>query len=412
MLLANIAEDDPAHQGVAAAPVTVERPGAEPPVVVCFPFGGGIVGGSHISAVKLIQSLDRDMFRPMVVVHGDAGQVGTLLRDEAVAHEAAPSPRHFSLDPNRSRIGNLVGHIRAVTAQAVLPGFLRARNVRIVHTNDGAMHATWALPARLAGARLLWHHRSDPDGRGLRRLAPLLAHKVVGVSHYALSAHNRRFPDNPATVVYSPFDTDIRVDRDAARQRLVDELGISPDTVVVGYFGNFVARKRPVAFVDAMAAALRRSPGRPIIGLVFGNPILDGLERAMLQRAHDQGIASRIVPMGFRYPSADWLAACDILAVTAVAEPFGRTLIEAMLLGTAVVAVDTGGNSEAIRHGETGVLTAVDDADAMADGISSLIDDPGLWNRITRTAQQEARIKFGCEAHRQGIEAVYRQLLR
>src|SRR3546814_13746111 len=64
--------------------------------------------------------------------------------------------------------------------------FLRSKNVAIVHSNDGRTHATWALPARLAGAKLLWHHRGNPGARGLRFAAPLLANEVVAVSRFAL----------------------------------------------------------------------------------------------------------------------------------------------------------------------------------------------------------------------------------
>src|SRR3546814_7600661 len=47
--------------------------------------------------------------------------------------------------------------------------FLRSKNVAIVHSNDGRTHATWALPARLAGAKLLWHHRGNPGARAIGR---------------------------------------------------------------------------------------------------------------------------------------------------------------------------------------------------------------------------------------------------
>src|SRR3546814_20199061 len=50
--------------------------------------------------------------------------------------------------------------------------FLRSKNVAIVHSNDGRTHATWALTARLAGAKLLWHPRGNPGARGLRFAAP------------------------------------------------------------------------------------------------------------------------------------------------------------------------------------------------------------------------------------------------
>ena len=49
--------------------------------------------------------------------------------------------------------------------------------------------------------------------------------------------------------------------------------------------------------------------------------------------------------------------------VTARGEPFGRTLIEAMHLGTPVIATRHGGNPEAIEDGRNGFLVDPDDPD-------------------------------------------------
>lgn len=382
-----------------------------PPARICFPFAGGIVGGSHISAIKLIQSLDRQRFIPEVVVHHAAGQVGELLRDEAVPFHTAPTPFHFGRAPGVWQPRGVNDLLRASFAQRHLAAFLQTLGISIVHTNEGAMHATWAVPAWLAGTKLLWHHRSSPEARGLRVLAPRFADHVVGVSHFALSEFRARRHDVPTTVIHSPFDTSIAADRPGARAALLAELGLSADTVVIGYFGNFVDRKRPLLFVDVIAELAQRAPTLPITGVMFGETLDAGLDQQVVQRARGLGIAKRLHLMGFRYPATNWLAACDVLAVTAVGEPFGRTLIEAMLLGTAVVAVASGGNLEAISDDTTGVLARVDDAGSIATKILALLQDPARLARITAAAGYDAKDKFGQERHRLDIETCYRDLL-
>lgn len=381
------------------------------PVTICYPFAGGIVGGSHISAVQLIQRLDRRRFDPLVVVHHPEGQVGALLRDEGISFEAAPTRWHFGRAPGVWQARGPVDLARAAAGQWALARFLRQRKVDIVHSNEGAMHVTWALPARVGGSKLLWHHRSSPEARGLRHLAPLLADRVVAVSRFALSEFEGGRHGVPTSVVYSPFDTNLDVDRAAARGRLLAELGVPADTVVIGYFGNFVGRKRPVLFVDVIAELAAQLPGLPVVGAMFGDTIEPMLEDAVRRRASGRGVADRVRLMGFRYPGAEWLAACDVLAVTAVGEPFGRTLIEAMLLGTAVVAVNDGGNCEAIDHLRTGLLASVDNASAIADKIAMLLTDPDRRRRIVETARSHARQRFGQDQHCADIEAIYAGLL-
>src|SRR3546814_11838217 len=63
------------------------------PATICFPFAGGIMGGSHISALKLINALDPREFRALIVLHSSKGQLGEFLRYEKIAYYLAPTPR-------------------------------------------------------------------------------------------------------------------------------------------------------------------------------------------------------------------------------------------------------------------------------------------------------------------------------
>ena len=228
---------------------------SDKPGIVAFPFVGGFVGGSHLSAAKLIQNLDRRRYQPLVVLHRLEGQLADLFRDGGIAFEPAPSERFLDGASLRDDVAFLL------TRTLCLARFLRRRGVRIVHTNDGRSHATWALPTRLAGARLLWHHRKDPDAKGLRYVAPWAADRVISVSRFSAPRPGLLSPARRCTVVHSPFDTDAApVDRAWARGSLIEELRCAPDARVVGFFGSLVARKRPLTFVDAIAE-MRARPG-------------------------------------------------------------------------------------------------------------------------------------------------------
>src|SRR3546814_16010072 len=96
----------------------------------------------------------------------------------------------------------------------------------------------------------------------------------------------------------------------------------------------------------------------------------------MLFRSAELGVAGHVRMRGFGHPAVPWMAACDALLVTAVDEPFGRTLIEAMLLETPVIAANSGGNPEAIEDGENGLIVPPDDPESFADAALALIDDP------------------------------------
>src|SRR3546814_20054095 len=90
------------------------------------------------------------------------------------------------------------------------------------------MHGTCGPAARLAGRKLLWHHRSSPRAKGLRFLAPLLAHRVASVSRFAAPRPGVFSAAGRCTVVHSPFDPDApKADRVASRTDANKELGIA-----------------------------------------------------------------------------------------------------------------------------------------------------------------------------------------
>jgi len=378
------------------------------PTRICFPFTGDVVGGSHMSVLGLIRHLDPVRFTPVIVPQFPRGAIAGLFRDNGVATE---TPLRWTELPYDEKVGpwTAVQVLKDVVPQV---RFLRSRGFGIVHSNDGRTHATWALGARMSGAKLLWHQRGDPNAAGLRLVAPLLASQVVAVSAFASPRPGWWSAAGRTRVVHSPFTTDPGEDRDEARAALIGEIGCDPETAFIGFFGALIPRKRPHLFIGAIAALAARQLSRPVMGLMFGEAYDDGRSEAdLLAYAHEAGVADIVRLMGFRTPGPRWLAACDMLMVPAVGEPFGRTLIEAMLVGTPVVATASGGNVEALRNGACGMLVPPENAQVLADAAAVLIDWPASAASIAAEALADARRRFGDKRHAVQIMAVYDEML-
>jgi glycosyltransferase involved in cell wall biosynthesis len=135
------------------------------------------------------------------------------------------------------------------------------------------------------------------------------------------------------------------------------------------------------------------------------------VDRDARQRAASFGIGERLHLLGHRIPIAGPMAALDALVVTALNEPFGRTLIEAMDLGVPVVATRHGGNVEAIEDGSTGFLVPPNDPAAFAGPIARLVQDGALRDRITSAARQAVHTTYGLQDSVRGVERCYSRLL-
>lgn len=371
---------------------------------VCFPFAGDAVGGSHLSVLGLLEQLDPARFRVLVVPEVPGGCISQLFAGFEQAHDPAIAPRFV---PGEAFTPSKI--VRAMQGTGARRNFLRQQRVDIVHLNDGRSCANWALASRLARTKLLWHNRGNPDALGLRFAAPLLAHQVVAVSSYALPGGPLWSSGKRASVIHSPFDTELEVDRTKARQSLVRALDVPPDTLIVGYVGAFVPRKRPGMFVEA-TTRLRNLMDRPVVGAMFGEARTQSMADGLQKQVAQLGAESWIRQMGYREPGAFWIAGCDILLVPAVDEPFGRTLVEAMLVGTPVVAAESGGNIEALADG-LGLLATPDDPDALASACLRLVHDPALAATTAARAQAYARDHYSKDTHAARVCGVYEALM-
>jgi glycosyltransferase involved in cell wall biosynthesis len=93
-----------------------------------------------------------------------------------------------------------------------------------------------------------------------------------------------------------------------------------------------------------------------------------------------------------------------------VGEPLGRTLIEAMVVGTPVVATRSGGNPEAILDG-LGILVEPDDPAGMAQGCAQIARGFEGKAAMIADAKISAASRFTRTRHLRSVEKVYDRLL-
>ena len=123
---------------------------------VCFPFVGDSIGGSHMSALLLIDGLDRKRYEPIIVIH-EEGPFAEHLRGRNISFKLLPLPVYAGQVPKTVTI--------ALTIVRNLPrlvGFLKRENISIVHGNDFRMNLTWNAAAKLTGRPAVWHQRALP----------------------------------------------------------------------------------------------------------------------------------------------------------------------------------------------------------------------------------------------------------
>jgi glycosyltransferase involved in cell wall biosynthesis len=90
-----------------------------------------------------------------------------------------------------------------------------------------------------------------------------------------------------------------------------------------------------------------------------------------------------------REEALGWVKAADVFVLNSRYEGLSHALLEALALGTPIVASDAGGNSELIENGVTGLLVPVGDDDALRKALEQIAADPEAAR--TRAAAARAR---------------------
>jgi PEP-CTERM/exosortase A-associated glycosyltransferase len=165
----------------------------------------------------------------------------------------------------------------------------------------------------------------------------------------------------------------------AARARL----GLA-DAWVLGFIGSFFAWEGLPLLLEALPAVVARRPDVRL--LLVGGGAQDALLRQSTERL---GLRDHVVFTG-QVPHrevADLYEAIDLLVyprlpmrLTDMVTPLKP--LEAMALGKLFVASDVGGHKELVRDRETGVLFEAGRADALAECILSVMEDPALQRRL------------------------------
>jgi len=138
-----------------------------------------------------------------------------------------------------------------------------------------------------------------------------------------------------------------------------------------------LARLHPSKALDVLLQALKDLPG------VYAWLAGEGPQRAELEQlANDLGVADRVRFLGWRTDRSALLRACDICVFASRIEPFGTVFAQAWAEKAPVIVSDADGPKQFCRDGEDSLMVPKNDATALAQAVSRLLEDKTLRARL------------------------------
>jgi glycosyltransferase involved in cell wall biosynthesis len=242
--------------------------------------------------------------------------------------------------------------------------------------DGGARDGVYRLAERMAGR---WTSRfiavADAE-------AEIIAEAGLGPAESVRRVYNGVATGKPEA------DPALATRRSSKRLELRAAWGAGPDDVVFTLIGRADRQKACDVFIEAALACLGAQAGREP-GVTSGEPGMRfivvggdytaaGALASLADKVEESGATRYIHLLGSRSDADDILLASDAVVVPSRWEAFPYVVLEAGACGLPVIATPVGGIPEVVEDGVTGLLTPVDDPEALARAMSTLAAEPEL----------------------------------
>ena len=349
-------------------------------------------GGAQVHVLDLVGGL-RDQI-DFVVGVGTDGFLAESLRSLGISVEVVPA-LHRQIDPAAE-----LGAIRQLRA------LIRAADPHLVHTHSTKAGLLGRRAAHKEGRPAIHTAHSWAFSEGVPPKQKLIAipaellarrwtRRIIAVSgaDRQLALRYRVAPDARIRVVHNGVPD--------VPERASPRQGHPPVIVAV-------ARMAPPKDHQLLLRALAGVQADFQLRLIG-----DGPERARVEATiAELGMGDRVTLAGERSDVAAQLASAQLFLLISRQEGFPLVILEAMRAGLPVIASQVGGVSEAVAHGQTGLLVGRDDLAGLQGALQQLLTDSLLRGRMGAAGRAAWEERFTLDRMLEQTRAVYAEIAK
>jgi len=360
-------------------------------------------GGAEMMLYKLVANAS--FFKHSVISMIDIGPVGRKISMAGIPVHTLKMQRGM---PNPLAIWRLVGLLRKEKPETL---------------------QTWMYHANLLGLiagklarvpNIVWGIRhSNLDPQGNKKLTIKIAKWCARLSRFssaivACSEASREvhiilgYRLDKILVIPNGFDLKTFKPDGTAQKKVMDELGLSPNAILIGLVARFDPQKDHTNFLQATTIIGRRFSNVHFI--LCGDGITSDNQN-LFRLVKQSGIADRIHLLGRRKDIPKLTVALDIASSSSsYGEGFPNVVGEAMSCGVPCVVTDVG--DSALIVGDSGIVVPPQNPWALAEAWHKLIEIGHKGRRqLGRVARKRIEEKFSLSEIVNQYETLYKELL-
>ena len=203
---------------------------------ICYPFVGDSIGGSHISTITLIKSLQetRPDLNIKVLVFLPNREFRDYLSDEKIVFD------NLNIELKAStKFGIIFDLVRSFFK---LSKYIWKEKIDIAHTNDLRVNLIFLVVCKFFSIKHIWHQRTSMPKSYLGQRIILSCDRFVTVSNYISSQIAVKSVEDKVIRVYNPVDSHICSKEDIRKR--IEFFKTKP--LIIGYVANITAQKNQI----------------------------------------------------------------------------------------------------------------------------------------------------------------------
>ncbi len=156
------------------------------------------------------------------------------------------------------------------------------------------------------------------------------------------------------------------------------------------------------------AVAILKQRGIPFRLVIAGSGELENELKALQQQLD---LEKEVVFAGYISDLSSLYPAADVFVMSSHLEGLCTSILDSMSAGVPVVATQTGGIPEIVRHEENGFLAPPKNPEALADQLIKLINNTALQNQFRAAGRETVLSGFTNDTMVDGVANAYRKIL-
>lgn len=333
-------------------------------------------GGAERQFINLVNNIDRKMFEVYVFIAERRGERFQELKKDIHVYGLPDSKERRTLRALRL-LRKTIREIRPDVIQTWLEysTFLTAVVLKIsklrplfIASHRGSLDELYDYEVRFGSLKkklLIWAYRQT---------------QTVTTNSKYLVRQLRSYGVRNIEVIYNGIDLE-KLNRLESREALRRKLEFKTDIFYMVFAGALVARKG----IEYLIEAVKGINSSKISLLILGNGALKNKIETSV-RGNE-----RFSLLGFRPDAVEYIKAADLLILPSIYEGLPNVILEAMAVGTPVIATDIYGVPELIEDKVNGLLVPPKDTEKLQTSIEMMINNCDMAGRFAETSRERVK---------------------